>query len=102
MHRIVPLAVAATVLATSLSFSVPAAEADGSRHFVRTATFAVYTNRPAGADPAAETAAEISTVSSDGRTLIYSDAPGKRIGFVDISNPNKPKPAEVAKPASIT
>ena len=93
MHRIVPLAVAATVLATSLSFSAGAAEADGSRHFVRTATFGVYMNLPAGADPAAATAAEISTVTADGRTLIYSDSPGKRIGFVDISNPSKPEAA---------
>ncbi|MCC6496326.1 MAG: esterase-like activity of phytase family protein, partial [Propionibacteriaceae bacterium] len=93
MPRIVPLALAAAVLATSFSSGVTAAEAGSSRHFVRTATFAVHTNLPAGADPASATAAEISTVSSDGRTLIYSDSPGKRIGFVDISNPDKPKPA---------
>ena len=92
MHRIVPLAVAAAVLATSFA-AAPLAEAGGSRHFVRTATFPVYLNLPVGADPASTTAAEISTVSTDGRTLIYSDAPGKRIGFVDISNPGKPKPA---------
>lgn len=93
MPRIVPLAVAAAVLATSFSSGVTAAEAGGSRHFVRTATFVVNTNLPAGADPASATAAEISTVSTDGRTLIYSDSPGKRIGFVDISNPDKPKAA---------
>ncbi|HSK31881.1 MAG TPA: hypothetical protein VK903_00220, partial [Propionicimonas sp.] len=92
MPRIVPLAVAAAVLATSFA-AAPHAEAGGSRHFVRTATFPVYLNLPAGVDPSSTTAAEISTVSTDGRTLIYSDAPGKRIGFVDISNPGKPKPA---------
>ncbi len=92
MPRIVPLAVAAAVLATSFA-AAPQAEAGGSRHFVRTATFPVYLNLPAGVDPTSTTAAEISAVSTDGRTLIYSDAPGKRIGFVDISNPGKPKPA---------
>ena len=93
MPRIVPLAVAAVVLATSFGSSGSLAEAGGSRHFVRTATFPVYLNLPAGVDPRSTTAAEISTVSTDGRTLIYSDAPGKRIGFVDISDPSKPKPA---------
>ncbi len=92
MPRIVPLAVAAAVLATSFA-AAPPAEAGGSRHFVRTSTFPVSLNLPAGVDPGSTTAAEISTVSTDGRTLIYSDAPGKRIGFVDISNPGKPKPA---------
>ena len=92
MPRIVPLAVAAAVLTTSFAWASQA-EAGGSRHFVRTATFGVYTNLPAGVDPTSTTAAEISAVSEDGRTLIYSDAPGKRIGFVDISNPSKPKPS---------
>ena len=59
--------------------------------FARTATYPVYLNVPAGVDPAAETVSEISTVSPDGKTMIYTDAAGKRIGFLDISDPSNPK-----------
>lgn len=59
--------------------------------FARMATYPVYQNVPAGVDPLEETVAEISTVSKDGHTLIYTDAAGKRIGFVDISNASAPK-----------
>lgn len=58
--------------------------------FERTATYPVYLNVPDGVDPADATVAEISTVSPDGSTLIYTDAAGKRIGFVDISDPANP------------
>ncbi|HEY9215644.1 MAG TPA: esterase-like activity of phytase family protein [Ancylobacter sp.] len=63
--------------------------------FNRIATFEVVSNLPAGADPKKSTAAEIITVTEDGQTLIYSDSPGQRIGFIDISNPAAPKPAGV-------
>lgn len=59
-------------------------------NFTRTATYPVFQNVPAGVDPAAETVAEISAVSADGRTLIYTDALGKRIGFLDITDPAQP------------
>lgn len=59
--------------------------------FERTATYPVYENRPEGEDKSAETVAEISTVSKDGKTLIHTDALAQRIGFIDISNPNAPK-----------
>ncbi|ORV21069.1 alkaline phosphatase [Mycolicibacterium conceptionense] len=56
----------------------------------RTATYPVYLNKPAE-DPAdRETVAEISTVTPDGNTVIYTDAAAKRIGFVDIADPAKP------------
>ncbi|MEJ3403647.1 esterase-like activity of phytase family protein [Rathayibacter sp. YIM 133350] len=58
--------------------------------FDRTATYPVYLNVPAGVDPAAPTVSEISTISQDGSTVIYTDALGKRIGFVDVSDPAKP------------
>lgn len=94
MHRTVPLAAAIVVATTAVvGVAAPEAEASVSRHFVRTATFPVFTNLPSGTDPASVTAAEISTVSADGRTLVYSDSPGKRIGFVDISDPSAPKAA---------
>ncbi|MFD3457413.1 esterase-like activity of phytase family protein [Streptomyces sp. NPDC058691] len=59
--------------------------------FSRTATYPVFQNRPAGEDPATATVAEISAVSEDGRTLVYTDALAKRIGFLDISRPDSPR-----------
>lgn len=59
--------------------------------FSRTATYPVYKNIPEGVEVDAETVAEISTVSPDGNTMIYTDAAGKRIGFLDISDPSNPK-----------
>ena len=64
------------------------ASAETGSYFERTATYPVYQNHPEGA--AAETAAEISTVSADGNTLIYTDALSRQIGFVDISEASKP------------
>lgn len=54
------------------------------------ATYPVYLNLPTGVAPESETVAEISDVTPDGRTLIYTDALGKRIGFLDISDPREP------------
>ncbi|MDX3239105.1 esterase-like activity of phytase family protein [Streptomyces sp. ME03-5709C] len=59
--------------------------------FQRTATYPVFQNRPAGEDPAAATVAEISAVSEDGRTLVYTDAVARRIGFLDITDPGGPR-----------
>jgi hypothetical protein len=58
--------------------------------FHRTATYPVFQNLPAGSDPSDETAAEISGITEDGSTVIYTDAPGKRIGFLDITDPGNP------------
>jgi len=69
-----------------------AANAQTASAFNRIATFDVVSNLPAGADPKKSTAAEIITVTEDGQTLIYSDSPGKRIGFIDITDPTNPKP----------
>ncbi|MFH8975073.1 esterase-like activity of phytase family protein [Streptomyces sp. NPDC017890] len=59
--------------------------------FERTATYPVFRNRPAGEDPAAATVAEISAVSEDGRTLVHTDAAARRIGFLDIGDPDRPR-----------
>ncbi|GAA4599495.1 hypothetical protein BJY16_003096 [Actinoplanes octamycinicus] len=79
-----------SVLAVAAAGSVPAAAAAHGRatSFQRLATFPVYLNSSV-ADTAA---AEISTVTADGRTVVYTDSPGKRIGFVDITNPSAPQP----------
>ncbi|WP_230415940.1 hypothetical protein [Micromonospora tarapacensis] len=62
-----------------------------AKSFDRTATYPVFLNRPAGEDPATETVAEISDVSEDGRTLVYTDAAARRIGFLDISRADQPR-----------
>ncbi|MFH9618655.1 esterase-like activity of phytase family protein [Streptomyces pratensis] len=59
--------------------------------FARAATYPVFQNRPAGEDEAAQTVAEISATSEDGRTLVYTDAAARRIGFLDISDAGRPK-----------
>ncbi|MGV0718615.1 esterase-like activity of phytase family protein [Mycolicibacterium sp. XJ662] len=68
-----------------IDFDVPAAQ-----RYHRLATYPVYLNRPVDDPLDAETVAEISTVTPDGNTVIYTDAAAKRIGFLDIRNPTKP------------
>ncbi|MEU4560869.1 esterase-like activity of phytase family protein [Actinoplanes sp. NPDC023936] len=82
-----------SVVAVAAVGSVPtAAAAHGyANSFERLSTFPAYLN--SSIDDTA--AAEISTVTEDGRTVVYTDSPGKRLGFVDITNPSKPKPAGV-------
>jgi hypothetical protein len=70
---------------SSIDWNPPAAES-----YHRLATYPVYTNRPAGEPIDIETVAEISTVTPNGNTLIYTDAAAKRIGFLDIRDPAKP------------
>ncbi len=81
---------AATALLAGTA-AVSAAVAVEAPSFTRTATYPVYLNVPAGVDPLAETVAEISTVTPDGETLIYTDALGKRVGFVDIRDAAHPQ-----------
>lgn len=90
--RSLPAALLATCL---LAGAVTAAAAPASAApapsgaFTRTATYPVYLNVPEGVDPAAETVAEISTITEDG-TVVYTDATGKRIGFIDVADPANP------------
>lgn len=87
-------ALAAAALALLPSTPAPAAPAADaaapSAYFERLATYPVFQNVPAGVDPAEETVAEISAVTPDGRTMVYTDAAGKRIGFLDLTDPDNP------------
>lgn len=75
-----------TPKATSpIDWNLPAQES-----YHRTATYPVYLNKPAEDPVDKETVAEISTVTPDGSTVIYTDAAAKRIGFLDITDPAKP------------
>ncbi|MFZ2527237.1 MAG: esterase-like activity of phytase family protein [Rhodococcus sp. (in: high G+C Gram-positive bacteria)] len=61
-----------------------------SDRYHRQATYPVFQNRPAEEPLDTETVAEISTVTPDGNTVIYTDATAKRIGFVDVRDPANP------------
>lgn len=98
--KLVASGLACGIVASGVAFGTPAlaeiVDQNGANNsmagpFVRTATYPVYQNVPKGVDPADETVAEISSVSGDGKTMIYTDAAGKRIGFLDISDPANPK-----------
>ncbi len=77
------VAITAALLA---SVAVPAS---AEQVFNRIASFPVAQNLPKGEDKA--TSSEIITATADGNTLIYSDAPGGTIGFIDITDARAPK-----------
>jgi hypothetical protein len=77
---------AALAAALFASAAFPAA---AEPFFNRIATFPVASNLGEGEDKA--TSSEIITATPDGNTLIYSDAPGGTIGFIDITDPRSPK-----------
>lgn len=62
-----------------------------SMFFNRTATFPVCAQLGDSCETDTETSAEIVAASTDGMTLIYSNSPGKKIGFVDITDVNNPR-----------
>ncbi|GAA1626549.1 esterase-like activity of phytase family protein [Actinoplanes couchii] len=89
LRRSTSVAVTAVVLAATGAVPTAAAAHGRTQEFRRLATFPAYLN--SSVDDTA--AAEISTVTEDGRTVVYTDSPGRRLGFVDITNPSAPKPA---------
>ena len=58
--------------------------------FDHVGTFNVPANLRAGEPIDTVTSAEIVAAADDGRTLIYTDSPSGRIGFVDIRRPSAP------------
>ncbi|GAA3531823.1 hypothetical protein AFL01nite_20480 [Aeromicrobium flavum] len=91
MSRSLASLAGAAVLASALPLLSTPAVAASDHSFHRVATYPVFQNAPAGVPASAETVAEISAVSDDGRTLVHTDALGKRIGFLDISDPSAPR-----------
>jgi hypothetical protein len=78
----------ALALGVSLCMTSIASQADDSdKVFNRIATFPVYLNT----DVDSETVAEIVDVGNKGKTLVYTDSQTGKLGFVDISNPAKPR-----------
>lgn len=93
-----PTRLTRTALSTALTLALlplasQAASSRAAEYFERVATFPVYRNLGVDEDVTRQTVAEITAVSRDGRTLIYTDSPGERIGLVDIRDPKSPKPA---------
>ncbi|HEY9012474.1 MAG TPA: esterase-like activity of phytase family protein [Devosia sp.] len=82
-----------------LATAIPATAA---QVFNRIASFPVELNHP----EAEATSSEIVAASEDGMTLVYSDSPGKGIGFIDITDPKTPRPAGYVsvdgEPTSVT
>lgn len=68
-----------------------ASAAGAEANFNRIASFPVARNLPQGADPATVTSAEIVAATADGMTLVYTDSPTGRIGFIDIADPRAPQ-----------
>ncbi|MXG90330.1 esterase-like activity of phytase family protein [Nocardioides flavescens] len=83
--------VAAGPTATSTAAPTSPTTQAASGWFDRVATYPVFQNLPTGVAPTSQTVAEISAVTADGRTMIYTDAAGKRIGFLDLSDPAAPR-----------
>lgn len=84
-------ALACAVAACLLVVSSPVTAQSPADSFARVATFGVYQNTSA-ADGAT---AEIAALSVDGKTVIYTDSPGKRVGFINVANPSAPTPGGV-------
>lgn len=94
MHSKRLLAALAASLLSTAAYAAPV--------FNRIASFPVELNNPA----AEATSSEIIAASEDGMTLVYSDSPGKGIGFIDITDPKAPKAAGYlnldGEPTSVT
>ncbi|MBW4717996.1 esterase-like activity of phytase family protein [Saccharothrix obliqua] len=77
-----PVRALAVLLVCGISTSVlaPPAGAHGTERFQRVDTMPVFRNSTA----AEHTAAEIAAATADGRTVVYTDSPGRRIGFTRV------------------
>ena len=82
------LGILALALAVSGTMKAAGDEPAG-RFFQRVGTFANYLNNAAIGD---QTVSEIVAATADGMTLVYTDAVGRKIGFIDITNPQDPLP----------
>jgi hypothetical protein len=88
----------AVALMGLLAFATVASSQTANDRFVRIATFPVFLNTCDGQPDECineTTVSEIVAASEDGMTLVYTDSPGERLGFVDISDPADPRPAGV-------
>ena len=84
----------ALLLTTALTslYALPASAQDVApgKVFNRIATYLVCENTSCDRDQVEETSAEIIAATGDGQTLLYTDSPAGKLGFVDISDPAAP------------
>lgn len=78
---------------TSASLTSNSSGSTTSSNFNRIASFPVCSQLAADCNIADETSSEIVAASSDGMMLVYTDSLSKSVGFVDITDPAKPKAA---------
>lgn len=93
LRTAIPVALTACLLVGTAGAGAAPSSAQAAAQapaFSRAATYPVYLNVPAGVDPSLPTVSEISTITDDG-TVIYTDALGKRVGFLDVTDPKAPK-----------
>ncbi|PJG86005.1 esterase-like activity of phytase family protein [Conservatibacter flavescens] len=79
------------------AFSIPAAFANNTHYFNRSASFLVCSQLDKNCHTDIETSAEILYADKSGKTLVYTDSPAKQIGFVDITNLHEPQGKKVVK-----
>lgn len=88
---VLPLAAAVVTAPAQAGGPMQPAKPTGNKPFERVATYPVYLNLPKGVAKDSETVAEIAGVSADGKTVVYTDSEGMRVGLVDITDPAAPK-----------
>jgi hypothetical protein len=81
----------ATIVNTTLLLGLSATSHAAS--FNRIATFSVCSQLDANCNIGNETVAETIWTTKDFNTLVYTDSPGKRVGFVDITDAAAPAAA---------
>ncbi len=89
LARSISFALSVSCCATS-AFATPSA-AEPEHHFVRLSTFPTFLNT----DVDTQSVAEILDTSMDGNTVVYTDGKAEVIGFVDIRDRYRPKPAGI-------
>jgi hypothetical protein len=80
------------VAAATAALATPAAADHGGTSYDHVGTFEVPANLLPGEPADTITSAEIVAAVPGGRTLVYTDSPAGRIGFIDISRPSRPEP----------
>ncbi|RDH84463.1 MAG: alkaline phosphatase [endosymbiont of Galathealinum brachiosum] len=84
------IALAVSITVAGITGCSNDSESVETKVFNRIATYPVCMQIDSSCNTDDETAAEIVAASEDGNTLVYSDSPAEKVGFVDISNSASP------------
>ncbi|MFD7655744.1 esterase-like activity of phytase family protein, partial [Actinosynnema sp. NPDC059797] len=91
MVRPTRVAVVLLTCATAMPLLTSPASATAHQRFQRVDTMPVHANSSAGQ----HTAAEIAAATADGRTVVYTDSPARRIGFAGLDRAGALRPTGV-------